>query len=269
MPSIPIDVPERSAWRTQSSVVWALYVREIRTRFGKYRLGLVWALIEPSAMIFLKAAIFGFVLQVTIPSIPYLIFLAAGFIPFRFFTALLTRSANAITANQGLLVYRQVRPIDPFLARLLQESLVFVLVSAMFLIVAVFMGTPPRIGHPMMILISLASLVMIATGLGIFLGVLTHSHGELEKIIPLISQPLLFISCVLFPLSRVPSNYEHLFLWNPLVVIFEGFRKGLYPNYPTADLPLLYPFCVGIICLWLGIAYYWKKIDILYLPGQN
>ena len=101
-----------------------------------------------------------------------------------------------------------------------------------------------------------------------FVGVLAHSHRELEKIVPMVTQPLLFISCVLFPLSRVPSNYQHLFIWNPLVVIFEGMRKGLYSHYPTPELPVLFPFAFGIVCLWLGVAYYWKKIDILYLPGR-
>jgi len=268
MPTVPVSIPENSAWKTQRSVIWALYLRETRTRFGNYNLGLLWALIEPAAMIIVKAAIFGFVLQVTIPSIPYAIFLAAGFIPFRFFTGMLGRSLSAISANQGLLVYRQVRPIDPFIARLLLEMMVFILIMTLFILCAAWMGATPDFKEPLLIFISLASLIMISTGLGLFLGVLAHSHKELEKVVPMVVQPLLFISCVLFPLSRVPSNYQHLFIWNPLVVIFEGIRKGLYSHYPTADLPIYYPLAVGIVCLWLGVAYYRKKIDVLYLPGQ-
>jgi capsular polysaccharide transport system permease protein len=268
MPTVPIALPENSGWKTQMAVIWALYLRETRTRFGQYNLGLLWALIEQTSMIAIKAAIFGFVLQVTIPSIPYPIFLAAGFIPFRFFTGQLSRSASAITANQGLLVYRQVKPIDPFIARLLLDFVVFMMVMAIFLVFAVWLGATPDFKRPMMIFLSFTSLVMISMGLGIFLGVLAHTHKELEKIVPMITYPLVFISCVLFPLSRVPSNYQPFFIWNPLVVIFESFRKGLYSNYPTPDLPVLYPFAFGIVCLWLGIAYYWKKIDILYLPGR-
>ena len=67
MPSIPIPLPENSAWKTQIAVIWALYLRETRTRFGQYNLGLLWALIEPMTLIIIKAAIFGFILQVTIP----------------------------------------------------------------------------------------------------------------------------------------------------------------------------------------------------------
>lgn len=268
MPSIPIKLPEHSAWKTQVAVIWALYLRETRTRYGKYNLGLVWALIEPASMVAIKSALFGFILKVAIPSIPYPIFLAAGFIPFRFFTGMVTRSVSAISSNQSLLVYRQVKPIDPFIARLLQEIVIFLLVSSLFIFFAVWLGAAPDFKRPLMILISLSSLVMISSGLGIFLGVLGHTHKDLEKVVPMVTTPLLLISCVLYPLSRVPSNYQYLFLWNPLVVIFESFRMGLYSHYPTPDLPILYPFCFGIVSLWMGFAYYYKKFDILYLPSR-
>jgi len=269
MSSIPIKLPDISAWKTQTSVIWALYLRETRTRFGQYNMGLVWALIEPAFMVAVKSALFGFILKVTIPSIPYPIFLAAGFIPFRFFTGVVTRSVSAVSSNQSLFVYRQVKPIDPFIARLLQEFVIFVLISGIFLCFAVWFNASPDFKSPLMILISLSSLFMISLGLGIFLGVLGHTHKDLEKIVPMFTAPLLFLSCVLYPLVRVPSNYQYLFIWNPLVIIFESFRKGLYSNYPTPDLPIFYPFGFGIGCLWLGLAYYYKKVDILYLPGRS
>ncbi|MFK5922823.1 MAG: ABC transporter permease [Verrucomicrobiota bacterium] len=268
MPSIPIKLPDHSAWKTQVSVIWALYLRETRTRFGKYNLGLIWALIEPMSMIAVKAALFGFILKVTIPSIPYPIFLAAGFIPFRFFTGMVNRSVTAISSNQALLVYRQIKPLDPFIARLLQEIVVSVLIGGIFLFAAAWLLAAPDFKRPLMILISLTSLIMMSSGLGIFLGVLGHTHKELEKIVPMLTTPLLLISCVLYPLSRVPSNYQYLFIWNPLVVIFESFRMGLYSHYPTPDLPIFYPLCCGIVSLWIGLAYYYKKFDILYLPSR-
>lgn len=39
----------RSGFEVQKVTVEALFLREIRTRFGKFRLGYLWAILEPSA----------------------------------------------------------------------------------------------------------------------------------------------------------------------------------------------------------------------------
>ena len=39
----------RTPFEIQKAVVFALFVRELKTRFGKYRLGYVWALLQPIA----------------------------------------------------------------------------------------------------------------------------------------------------------------------------------------------------------------------------
>jgi capsular polysaccharide transport system permease protein len=39
----------RSGLEVQQATVKALFLREIKTRFGKYRLGYFWAVLEPAA----------------------------------------------------------------------------------------------------------------------------------------------------------------------------------------------------------------------------
>ena len=49
----------RTAWKIQKSVIYAFFARELKTRFGDYQLGYVWALLEPVAHLLILLAIFG------------------------------------------------------------------------------------------------------------------------------------------------------------------------------------------------------------------
>lgn len=48
----------RSGFEVQKVTVEALFLREIRTRFGKFRLGYLWAILEPSAHLLILLGIF-------------------------------------------------------------------------------------------------------------------------------------------------------------------------------------------------------------------
>ena len=49
----------RSGFEVQKVTVEALFLREIRTRFGKFRLGYLWAILEPSAHLLILLGIYA------------------------------------------------------------------------------------------------------------------------------------------------------------------------------------------------------------------
>ncbi|HDR2511236.1 TPA: ABC transporter permease, partial [Enterobacter roggenkampii] len=61
----------RSGLEVQQAAVKALFLREIKTRFGKYRLGYFWAILEPAAHLLVLLAIFGYIKNRTMPDISF------------------------------------------------------------------------------------------------------------------------------------------------------------------------------------------------------
>ena len=57
----------------QRRVIWSLFLRELKTRFGKFRLGYIWALLEPLTQMALFFFIFGFVMHRLMPEISFLV----------------------------------------------------------------------------------------------------------------------------------------------------------------------------------------------------
>lgn len=100
----------RSGFEVQKVTVEALFLREIRTRFGKFRLGYLWAILEPSAHLLILLGIFGYIMHRTMPDISFPVFLLNGLIPFFIFSSISNRSVGAIEANRGCLITTSKNP---------------------------------------------------------------------------------------------------------------------------------------------------------------
>ena len=123
----------RSGLEVQKAAVKALFLREIKTRFGKFRLGYLWAALEPMAHMLILLGIFGYVMHRTMPDISFPVFLINGIIPFFVFSNITNRSIGAIEANQGLFNYRPVRPVDTIIARAMLEALIYAVVYVLLM----------------------------------------------------------------------------------------------------------------------------------------
>ena len=49
----------RNIWQIQTAVLYALFIREIQTRFGGFRLGIIWAFLEPISHILVLTILFS------------------------------------------------------------------------------------------------------------------------------------------------------------------------------------------------------------------
>lgn len=84
------QMARRSGFEVQIAAVKALFLREIKTRFGKYRLGYLWALLEPTAHLIILIGIFGYIMHRTMPDISFPVFLLNGLIPYFLLVILLS-----------------------------------------------------------------------------------------------------------------------------------------------------------------------------------
>ena len=110
--------------KIQLKVVFAIYIKEMKVRFGGHHVGLVWALLEPIAHVTVFSLIFYFKSRNS-EGIEYPIFVMLGILPWLLFKNIIRRSVTAITANRGMFVYPGVRPIDAILGRVFLEINVF------------------------------------------------------------------------------------------------------------------------------------------------
>lgn len=257
MPRTPLQV--------QKAVILALLFRELKTRFGQYRLNYVWALLEPISHVVVLSAVFSLLGRSEYFGIPVPMFIATAIVPYLFFNKTATSCINAVKANKGLFTYRQVRPIDTVYSRLILEALIYFFSYLALLFIAAWIfeydiGMNNLLG---LFYINLM-LLLLTLGVSILFLVFGALYPEPMRLIPMIAfRPMYFISGIMFPLYIIPRDYHQYLLWNPILHIVEFNHVYFFSGFKTGDISHMYILTFTIVSLWLGILSYranWQRL---------
>lgn len=246
----------RGGLQVMYAAVRALFLRELQTRFGQYRLGYLWILLEPALHIGVMLLVFGSISH-TISGIDFEVFLVNGIIPFFLFRTTVSQSLGAVQANQGLFSYRPVKPIDTLIARSFLELFLYFIAYLFFSVILLWFGfkisfeaIPALLGYWVVLSLLSFSLALIFMVIG-------DISQELNKFIPMLFFILYFLSAVVYTIHLIPIEYRQYLLWNPIIHLLELMRHAVAPNYPLAKgISLLYVTEWIIGSLFLGLLLY-------------
>jgi capsular polysaccharide transport system permease protein len=162
----------------------------------------------------------------------------------------MSRSQTAIQANAALLFYPQVHPLDLVLARV---SLEFVTLVTVFIIImsghSLYLGEL-HISSLLRVMSGLLLAGLLGASIGLFFSSLSVYSKLLDRIIPLVTRPLFFISGLFFTTNELPAQARDILLWNPVLHCVELVRDGWFPSYHAEYLDVPY------VLFWiLGFAY--------------
>ena len=239
-----------TALQGQLQVIHALILRETRTRFGAHQLGYIWALVEPLFWVLTFFGIFYF----TGRSMPYgmdiVSFITTGIIPYHLFKETMARSQNAIQANISLLFYPQVHPLDLVIARVSLEVTILVTVFIIIMGAHSLYYGELHIDSLLTVIVGMMLASLLGTSLGLFFSALSVYTKLVERVIPMLSRPLFFISGLFFTANELPAEARDILLWNPVLHCVEMVRDGWFPSYHAEHIDIAY------VSFWiLGFAY--------------
>jgi len=234
--------------------------REITGRYKGSFLGLFWALLTPFAMFVVFAFVFGGIFHAKWPSsslnndmVSFSINLFIGLSIFWFFSEIISRGPTLFSSVPNY-IKKVIFPlwILPFVS--VFGSLFHLIIYFVITITAIVLagGTlhVSIVSIPLVIGITFPFLV----GISFLLGSLGIYAKDINAVIGVIVNLLIFLSPVFYPLSNIPKNLQWLFGLNPVTIIIEQSRivliDGLWPQWTS----LGYYFCVSMLTLVFG---YW------------
>jgi capsular polysaccharide transport system permease protein len=235
----------RSALQVTWHVWHAVFMREIMARITADRMAAPWLIIEPVLHVFVMIGVRQLIGRgQLIPGADFISWLLLGILAFFVFRDVMTRSMNAINANQALFAYRQVHPFDPVFIRAVVELL---LRSAVMLLM---IGALNLVGHSLwpvnaiQALEAWLALWCFGFGCGLVFSVAITMLPESGNVVPLMIIPLYVLSGVMVPLQYLPHEIREVLILNPLVHGVEAIRLGFFPTYQV-------PYEVDLSYLWL------------------
>lgn len=243
----------------QRRVFWALFIREIKTRFGAWRLGYAWAFLEPMAHLSVFLFLFAMGGRSSPPGMPFPLFLLTGILPFFAFRSALNVSTKAIESNAGLFNYHRVKPYDAVLVRVFLECLlsfvVFCVLAAAF---HFYGGTPVQVGNVPAYLGTLLLFYLFSLGIGTCASVMGVIFPETQRMVPLLSRPLYFLSGIFFVARDLPEQLQEILFYNPVFHALELLRTFFFTTYQTPGGSFFYLGAWTLCSNALGLALFWR-----------
>lgn len=255
-------VKKRSALAIWKDVIFAIFLREIKSKFND-RIGISWAVISPVAFIMILSLIRGRMGGDDVHTIPVFIFMMYGMIIIQLFLTCFGNCAGAIKKNKPLYAFRQVQPLSSVIAIALFEYLVKVFVVVFLFLIVFLIGIEIHIDNLLLVIISMSMVWLFSIGLGLIFAIAQGMVEELVKIRELATRPMFFISGVFFSLQDIPKEYWKYLDWNPILHAIELTRFGAYESYGSNGVSFSYLSVAVLIVLSAGLFIYqayWKQV---------
>lgn len=249
----------RRGFSRQSSAIAALVFKEFKVRIGKSRIGLFWVLFEPAIGMAMISGIWYAMGREYIHDVHVTLYIASGFIVFNTARQGLGYLPSAIDANQALLNYPQVKPIDTIIARFIQGIWLHTWSS-----IIIFFGiwwilrVYPNFPDPLLAIEAIAVAMVLAFGVSLPLAVLGTLNNELLKFVGIVSSPLMILSGVMYSVNEMPLVVQFILSYNPILHLVEGFRAGAFGIPLFRYFDLIYPLKFGCLGLGFGCALYYR-----------
>ncbi|MFM2317983.1 MAG: hypothetical protein RLZZ215_604 [Pseudomonadota bacterium] len=243
-----------NALTVQARVVLAFILRDMRTRFGRSRLGYFWAIFEPLTMILALALIFGLMDRGSPINVDIHLFFFTGIIPWMLFSRGVSMMSNAIESTTALLTYPQVKAVDMIIARIILEFATLFVVSLIYLCFLYFWGILDRIESILMSIVVLILITLLGAGFGLVGGVIKLYFPGYSSFQGLLMRVLFFVSGAFFVADTLPTVIREWLWYNPVLHLVEWERSVFFYGFESQFYEPMYPLIWILSLGFLGLA---------------
>ena len=195
----------------------------INVRYKQSRLGGLWALLQPLAMMLVFTAVFARLVRVPSEGVPYALFAYVGILPWTFFSSAVSNGTGSLVSHAALVTKvffpREILPLSYVVA-----AVVDLLIGSIVLVGLLIFYQVPLSAELLLVFPIVALLGIYALACGLVLSAIQVRLRDVGVALPIALQLLMFGSPVLYPLRVVPHAWRTLYLLNPLAGLIDGFR---------------------------------------------
>ncbi len=240
-----------------------LVTRDIKTKYRRSALGVLWSVLNPLLMMLVLTAVFSKIIRVEVEG-GFALFYLTGYIIFNFISESSNFSLTSMI-NAGGLIKKVYIPkyIFPL------EKTIFSLVNMLFSLIAfvlvfgIFLATGKVEIHATMLLffIPMIYIFIFAFGLNLILSTLNVFFRDVGHLWGVFVTVWMYATPIIYPINIVPEWLQSVIRFNPLYHYVTYFRNVMiYGTVPSLTDNLI---CFGfsLIFLLVGITVFRKNQD--------
>ena len=209
-------------------LIWLFVKRDLANSYKQTVLGPIWILINPLLSTTVFTVIFGIIAGIPTDGVPPFLFYMSGNVLWGFFSANLNKGSATFLSNARIFgkVYfpRLVMPI----ANVIFNFINFALQTVVYIILVVVYALMGTGVHPNLMILLTPLLVLqtalLGMGIGLIMTSITTKYRDLNVLFSFGVSLLMYITPVVYPISKAPLGLGTLLLLNPVAPIVETYR---------------------------------------------
>lgn len=245
-------------------LILKLVENDLKARYSGSALGLFWAYVQPLVTVL----VFWYVFQIgfrnpPVSDVEYILWFAAGFIPWTFFSDGLTSSSNVFYEYSYLVKKMKFKvwqlPIVKVLSSFCIHFFLLVFVVGMYLLY----GHQPHYSWIGVLYYS-GCIMFLLLGNAFMVGALSVFFKDASQMVTIILQIGFWLTPVFWSDESMGENVIRILRLNPMHYVLEGYRDTLIHGIPFWREPIgdiAYFWIISILINLLGLKIY-KKLRV-------
>ncbi len=252
-----IDLP--ALWEFRDLLV-LLVRRDFVARYQQTALGPAWAVLQPLVMTLVFTLVFGRFAGISTDGLPPTLFYLCGLLVWNYHAQTLQQTGTTFTLNAQLFgkVYfpRLIVPLSVALSNVIAFVIQAGLFAGFWIYFKWFTGAgasfSANLGTFLLPLI-LLHVAILSVGAGLLLSSCTAKYRDLQYMLPLVIQVWLYLTPVIYPLSKVPARYRWVMEANPIAAPVEMMRFVLLGEGTVSLGGYLYSLGASVFLFLAGV----------------
>ena len=242
----------REIWQFRE-LLMSLVARDLKVKYQRSALGLLWTLLNPLLMVLVFIAVFTSVLRIRVDG--FWAFLISGIFTWQFVSTAITRATSILRGHAALrrsVAFPSVIVVLSSLLALLVEFLIEIAIVIFAIFVFYHHAVPATvIMLPWIIFLQF----LLTAGLTFPLSVISVMYYDVEHAMPAITRLLFFLSPVFYPVSMIPETLRGYYYLNPFVGLLELFHltlyEGIWPSWQLLGAVSATSIVIFLVGFWI------------------
>jgi ABC-2 type transport system permease protein len=245
-------------------LLYELVSRDIKIRYRRSILGLLWTLLNPILMMAVMTIVFSNIFRSDIENFP--IYFFTGNILFSFITESTTNALNSITGSGNLIrkvyVPKYLFPVSKVFSSVVNLFFSFIAMLCVMVITGVRF-------HVTMFLVPIVVIyvILFSIGIGMILATLQVFFRDTAHLYSVVTLAWMYLTPIFYPESMLAGRLNVVLTMNPMVHFIRFMRKVTFYNTVPTITENLTCLTISAAFFAIGLIVFYRKQDkfILYI----
>ncbi len=242
-----------NAFRMQWTVIAALVIREINTRYGRENIGFLWIIGEPILFVAGVTIAWSAMRPALEHGLPMPAIVLSGYVPLTMWRHCLGRSVKAYEANGSLMFHRQVTPFDIITARCFLEIVGVLLAAAIVFGGCFVIGAIAWPADWGLVYLGLFMQAAFSYATGLLVASASEYSDIVERSVSVLSYLSIPFSGAFTMVDWLSPSYQYVLLWSPSVNNVEMIRAGMFGASAHAHYDMVYNGWMTALLITVGL----------------